>query len=114
MKPGAFNFTIWKGASFGPLKFIHKDENGAPVPLTGLTARANARSEVHGDVAFDLQPVITDEAAGEVTYSLTLAQVNALPEGKFAWDETFEQSDGERLGPFVRGIVTVQLLATRP
>ncbi len=114
MTPGRHNFTIYRGVAFGPKVFVFKDSTGAVIDLSGLTARAQARENVNGAVKVDLEPEVTDAAAGEVTMEFTLAEVTAMPAGKFQWDMVFEQGDGERIGPFVFGELKIPVLNTQP
>jgi hypothetical protein len=113
--PGTHNFTIWRHVALKPKKFVFKDGAGAVIDLTGLTAHAEARVNVKdAAAAVDLEPEITDAAGGEVTIALTLAQCQALPAGIYHWDMVFEDGDGERIGPFVKGKLTIASLNTQP
>lgn len=115
MTPGTHNFTIYRGASFGPKVFTFTDDTLlVPMALTGLTALAEARENVNGAVKVDLTPVVTNAAAGAVTMEFTVAQTQAMPAGIFYWDFLFEDGAGERTGPYLKGKLTVSALNTQP
>lgn len=113
MIPGEYNFTIYKDVQFGPKTFIFKDGEGTVIPLTDLTAKAQARPELDSPDVIDLEPEITDAAGGEVTMELPQETVLGFPEGEFYWSMVFENTSGQRIGPFVIGTLTVAPISTK-
>lgn len=108
MTPATYNIEIRKGITLSPLVLIMKDDNGTTVDLTGWSAYAQVRkTKTANEVVFNLSPEITDPSAGEITITLTDEFTDSLSLGKFGWDLVLENPDGERLGPFLEGTVTV-------
>ncbi len=115
MQPASLAFTIYKGVTFGPVLITCTDSEGAPVDLTGWTAYATARLLAPGwPGEIDLAPSITNAAAGQITLGMTDDQTQALTTGKFGYDLVLQNPDGERLGPFLAGTISVFTLNTRP
>ncbi len=117
MKPGVYNFTICRHVSFGPRTFVlNSREDGVltPIDLTGLTPRWQARERTTGEVKMDLEPVLGDADAGEVVLEFTLEQAAAFPVGTWHHDLVFEREDGGRVGPYLKGTVTITELNTQP
>jgi hypothetical protein len=109
------NLDITKGTSYGPVQISCTDALGAPVPLAGWKAFAEARKSVNGIVVLDFAPVIAaDDAAGLVTFpALAYAATAALPAGSFGWDVILETPAGIRLEPFLAGVLTVTPINTQ-
>src|SRR5688572_3493488 len=114
MKPARYNLSMTKGITFGPIVFYCADEEEVAVDLTGWTAYAEVRSGPGGSVVFDLQPQITDPAAGEITIEATDEQTAELTPGLFRWDLILENPAGERLGPYLVGSCNISAPISQP
>lgn len=113
---GTLNLTISRGVTFGPVQISCKDANGAPVPLAGWKAYAEARKKPASARVIDFAPVIAaDDAAGLVTIpQLGHSSTAALPPGVFNWDLILEDPDGIRYDPTLAGSVTISAPITLP
>ncbi len=112
MTPVSSDLDIIQGLTFGPVVFTAKDSSAAVVDITGWSAFAEARQRPSGCLAFDIEPEITDAAAGEITIEFTDAETALLPIGRYGWDLVLENPSGERFGPFAAGCATVRTLHT--
>jgi hypothetical protein len=106
MTPATFDFTIYRGVAFGPLLLYMKDTDGNPVNLTGWTPFVNSRNNL--GQKFDLQPVITNPATGEVTIQFNYTQTPGFKSGDQPYDLLFRYTTGQIIGPFLTGIVHVK------
>lgn len=106
--PATFNLTVYKGASFGPLRVVCRDAVGALVNLTGYSAFAKVRKMALGPVIVDLEPTIPSPTAGEITFGFTDEQTAELPHGVFVWDLMLQDGSGQILGPFLVGAFTIK------
>lgn len=113
--PARLDLSLTAGIVFGPIKFYAKDENDAAVNLTGWTPFAEARTRAGGRLILDLNPSVTDAAAGEVTVpKMTDEQTFDLRPVKGAWSLVMQHPNGDRLGPYFEGSFTIQATATHP
>jgi hypothetical protein len=79
------------------------DSTNVAVDITGYTVYAEVRRTVSGDLVLDLEPEITDAAAGEITIELTAAETDDLVPGNYGWDLVLMDTDDKRTGPYVQG-----------
>jgi len=79
VSPGTYNITLQRRADYSVL-LQFKDSNDTAIDLTGWTAAAQAwnkgRSKKHADFAV----TYTDRLTGQVTISLTDAQIEVFPD----------------------------------
>lgn len=80
--PGNYDITVYQGGTFSQ-QFTWRDQNNAPVNLTGYTARMMARASV--DSASPFVTLTTENggialggAAGTITLAMSAAQTAAL------------------------------------
>lgn len=89
-----------------------------PVDLTNYDVEAKVRRTVNAtDIYLDLNPSITDAAAGEITIPAITAAVTELLDftGKFMWDLVLTLNAGvDRFGPYVQGEFVVKDNITQP
>lgn len=114
MTPVTHNLTIRRGITFGPLTFEFKDDAGDPVDLTGWQIFADVRKKPTDEVAFSLEPEITDAEAGIAVIEFTDEETDELTAGSYGWDLVLQNPDGERLGPYLAGRVSVKTIYTQP
>ena len=108
------NLTITRGISFLPITVTVEDASGA-IDLTGWSVFSDARSIKGGPVSFSLSPTITDAATGEITIPEKDADATALlTGGRYYWDLVLENTDGQRLGPYLSGLITIDSAQTQP
>jgi len=81
-----------------------------PVDLTGLTVEAVVRRTDESDVVIDLNPSVTNAAAGQITIPAmtTTTTKNMDFVGTFGWDLVLVNGSGDRFGPYVSGPFVVQ------
>lgn len=116
MSPDPVNvpLKIRRSVAFGPLKIVCLDANEDPVPLTSYTVAAVARPEVESTTNIDLEPSITNAAAGEITISLDVVDTGYLPVGEYVYDLILTTPGGVRLPPVIGGNLRVIDTVTRP
>lgn len=104
---------IRRNIRYGPLVINCKDSNDDPVNLSDYAAFAVGRPEVESTTLIDLEPVITNAAAGEITIDLTDEKTAAFPAGTYVWDLVLVKGGADRSGPFLAGPLTVIDTVTR-
>lgn len=115
MSPDPVNLPIKvrRSVTFGPLKIVCRDSNHDPVPLTSYTVTAVARPEVGSSSNIDLEPAITNAAAGEITITLTVVDTGYFPAGDYVYDLILTTPTGVRLPPLIAGPLRVLDTVTR-
>ncbi len=82
-----------------------KDANGTAIDLTGYSIEMECRDS-DGDLYITFDPVISDEAAGEVTLAMTDTETAALTRvGRFYTDALFTAPSGTKLSSKVIHVV---------
>jgi hypothetical protein len=109
MTPGTQKITIYKGVDFY-FRLNWKDANEDAIPITGWSVQCDVRTSPTAEIAFSLNPEITDGAAGEVTMELSKTETDALTAGKYEYDLVFTTEAGERVGPLIKGPLFVKEL----
>jgi hypothetical protein len=115
MIPGTYNLTLVKNVTWDGLRVLCQDSDGAAVDLTGWSAAAQVRKKRDaGTVILDLQPVITDAEAGEVTLPEIPAGSSAgYACGGYVWDLVMTDADGKKRGPILSGTFVITTSITR-
>lgn len=115
MSPDPVNLPlkIRRGIAYGPLKIVCRDANHDPVPLTSYTVAAVARPETESTTNIDLEPTITNAAAGEITISLDVVDTGYFPVGEYVYDLILTTPGGVRLPPVIGGPLRVIDTETR-
>jgi hypothetical protein len=108
------DLRIYRGITFAPDTIAVLDEDAEVVDLSGCTLYAQARAWGFRSPVIDLAPTITTAADGIVTIALTDEETAALVPGVYRWDLVVENAGGERLGPYVAGLLIVQAINTVP
>lgn len=105
------DLTIYPGLTFGPVEILCKDSAGAPVPLAGWSAFAEARAKPGAELLIDLTPFIFGGGTeGKVVLpSKAPAETVGLAPGEYLWEMILENPDGDRLPPLLGGRVSVKL-----
>ena len=89
MSAATKNFTIKRGSGFRRV-ITWKQSTGAPVNITGWTARMQFRaSEKAAAAELDLSEgagITIDGAAGKITFAITAAQTAAIVADKLVYD----------------------------
>jgi hypothetical protein len=106
MTPARLDFTIYRGITFNPLVFNVKDTTGTAVDLTGWQVFSQARNGQAKPI--DLGPVITSAATGQITIDLTKEETAAFHSGEQQWDLIFQHPNGNLIGPYIGGTITVK------
>lgn len=116
MTPGKLNLTLIPGTIFGPFVLYFKDDDEAPVDLTGYNVFAEVRLRPGSNrVIIDLEPTVTDGAAGEVTIPMITDEDTF--DMKFVharWSLVLEEPGGDRTGPFIEGKFIIRGTPTHP
>lgn len=87
--PNEYNITVKKGTTF-QLPIIYQDSNGAPINLTGYTARLQVRPYEGGLLVTELNTtngqITINGATGTLTLSMSQTVTAALPTGQYQYD----------------------------
>lgn len=102
---------VYRGITLDPVVFNVKDGSGNPINLSGWTPYSTMRNGYGKPI--DLQPSITNAATGEVTISLTKETTDTFTVGEQYWDLLFQKPSGQRIGPYITGIITVKDTVTQ-
>lgn len=115
MSPDPVNvpLKIRRGIRYGPLVLVCRDANHDPVPLTSYTVAAVARPETESTTKIDLEPAITNAAAGEITIDLSIIDTGYFPVGEYVYDLILTTPGGVRLSPVIGGNLRVIDTVTR-
>ena len=111
------DLLIRQGATFGPVSCTLKQDNGAPVNLTGALVRAQIRRAPNNTLSPGAIGTcsIVNAAAGVFQWEFSATQTALLPAditnedspaSRYVWDMELEDSLG-RVIPLVYGIVKV-------
>ncbi len=98
------NIVIEKGTTFELIFALH-DENGDTIDLTGFTPSAALKRWYTSTTAYPLT-TSANVANSSVSLSLTAAQSNSIPAGRYVYDVSLADDHGE-VTRVVEGIATV-------
>lgn len=108
-----FDFTVEAGASLPPIVFEYRTAADAVIPLTGYSAKLQARKTAKAATTLlDVTPNV-NAAAGSVTLTLTAAETGALPAGAFPYALEVAHSSGEPVIRLAEGTMTVSAEVVR-
>ena len=112
---GQKNFEVDQNATFS---FIveYKDNNGAPIDLTGATAKMQVRDTKGGSkLAFSLTSpsggIIIDPTNGKLTIKITPTQTNKLFYPKSSYDIMVTDSNANKI-KLLEGFITLSRSVT--
>ncbi len=98
-----------------PVEITLEEEAGVPVDLTNFSVYADACKFPSAPASFSLNPVVTSAVSGIITLGeMTPSGTMLLEVGNYTWDLILQNSDGQRLGPYVEGSITVTSINTKP
>lgn len=80
---------------------------GAPLDLTGHTVKSQMRKSYNSSQAFDFTANIITPQQGRITLSLTAAQSELIPAGRWLYDVEITNTSTLARKRVVEGIVTV-------
>ncbi len=109
------NFEIKRGLTFLPVEITLTEDNDTPMNLSGFSVFADVCVSPAALASFSFNPTITSAASGIITLGeITPGETMSLQAGDYTWDLVLENSSGQRLGPYVEGIVVVSSINTKP
>ncbi len=87
-----------------------------PVDISAFTAQAVAKRTTGSDIAFNLNPSVTNGSIGEVTIpALSSDDTQDIESvGTFNWDLVLVDNGGGRTGPYVKGQFLISDNTTQP
>lgn len=90
MSAAIYNATIDQGATF-TLQVTYKDENGAPINLTGYTAAMQIRQNYNDSAALitltsPSDGIVITGATGTINITISAEQTGSLDEGFYVYD----------------------------
>ena len=105
------NIFIDQGADFTTTVTV-TDSSDSAVNLTGYSSAAQIRKSNLSSTSTAFATSITDEAAGQLTITLTDTQTTALESGRYVYDVVITSGGGTKTR-VVEGQVTVNPSVTR-
>jgi hypothetical protein len=109
-----YNIKVYQGETWH-MDMTLKDSNGAPIPLTGYTAKVQVRSKVNGPVLLEMSSpsagITITPAIGKVDMDLTATQTEALNFTSAIWDLFLTL--GAARTPWLKGKWEVVLSSTK-
>jgi hypothetical protein len=110
------NLTLYRGLTFDSFQVLCFSDDALTIPqdLTGWTPFSEVRLAPDNLLIIDLQPYVSNAAAGIVTIpSIPDETTVILAEAKAKWDFTMEDPVGNRLGPYIRGSFIIKSKITQ-
>lgn len=80
--------------------------NGVPLNISDYTVKSQMRKSYNSSTAYNFNATIYDGAQGKIRLTLTAAQSEAIPAGRWLYDVEITDPSGARKR-VVEGIVTV-------
>lgn len=109
MTAGIYNFTIDQGSTW-TLQLVYNDPNGAPINLSGYTAKMQLRSKFNSsDAVLTLatggQGITINGPTGTINLVATDEQTGAIASGFYVYD--LELENGGAITRLIQGQVTL-------
>lgn len=109
MTAGIYNFTIDQGSTW-TLQLIYEDPNGAPINLTGYTAKMQVRSKSNSSTAVLTlatggQGITITGPTGTINLIATDEQTGAIAAGFYVYD--LELDNGGVITRLIQGQITL-------
>ena len=104
VKPGTYNITLQRRASYS-LGLQFKDDQDAPIDLTGATVISQAWDEPRNKKFADFSITYVNRINGQITLNLTANQTETLPNEAY-YDVLVEESNGDK-NYYLEGKITV-------
>lgn len=104
----ASNISLYRGVTY-PSQYQHTDGNGVSLPLTGCTLFFTIKDAKYDEDATDTTAIykatVTShtDAANGVTEWETLIPATGVNPGKYYYDITVQEADGDQLPPVLIG-----------
>lgn len=105
------NLYIDQGSDYGTVITVASG-SGAPLNLAGYTIKSQMRKSYQSSVAYDFTGSVLDAANGQIRLTLTAAQTENIPPGRWLYDVEITSSTGSKKR-VVEGIVTINPQITK-
>lgn len=99
------NLFVDQGSDYSSIITV-TSASGAPLNLMGFTAKSQMRKSYGASLAYNFTAEIYDEFTGRIRLSLTSAQSELIPAGRYLYDVEITSDTGTKKR-VVEGIVTV-------
>lgn len=99
------NLFVDAGSDYSNIITVNS-AGGAPLNLTGFTVKSQMRKSYNSSVAYNFNATIFNAVAGQIRLTLTAAQSEQIPPGRWLFDVEISHPAGSRRR-VVEGIVTV-------
>lgn len=99
------NLFVDQGSDYSSIITV-TSASGAPLNLLGFTAKSQMRKSYGASLAYNFTTEIYDESTGRIRLSLTAAQSELIPAGRYLYDVEITSDTGIKKR-VVEGIVTV-------
>lgn len=99
------NLFVDQGSDYSSIITV-TSASGAPLNLLGFTAKSQMRKSYGASLAYNFTAEIYDESTGRIRLSLTAAQSELIPAGRYLYDVEITSDTGIKKR-VVEGIVTV-------
>lgn len=99
------NIFIDQGANYSNIITV-SGTNGSALDLTGYTVASQMRKSYSSSTAHNLNAAVYNAASGQVRMTLTAAQSEAIPPGRYLYDLEITSGSGAKTR-VVEGVATV-------
>lgn len=99
------NLFVDAGSDYSNIITV-RSSGGAPLNLTGYTVKSQMRKSYNSSVAYDFTASVYNAPAGQIRLTLTAAQSEQIPPGRWLFDVEITHTSGARRR-VVEGIVTI-------
>ena len=99
------NIFIDQGANYSNIITV-TGTSGAALDLTGYTVASQMRKSYTSTTAYNLNAIIYNAASGQVRMTLTAAQSEVIPPGRYLYDLEITSTSGAKTR-VVEGVATV-------
>ena len=107
------NLVIDQGSKFTIVVTV-TDVNGDILNLDNHTSAAQFRKTYSSSTFYTMPTVITNATAGQITITMTSAETNVVPAGRYVYDiEVYNTTDANNATRVLEGLVTVAPGVTR-
>lgn len=100
------NLYVDQGSDYASVVTV-LSANGSPLNLTGYTVKSQMRKSFSSSQAFDFTAEVYNAAMGQIKLSLTAAQSQLIPAGRWLYDVEITQVSSGAKKRVVEGIVEV-------
>lgn len=100
------NLFVDQGSDYASIVTV-LSASGSPLVLTGYTVKSQMRKSYSSSQAYDFTATVYQAGLGQIKLSLTAAQAQLIPAGRWLYDVEITQTSSGAKKRVVEGIVEV-------